>query len=430
MTTKKFSTFEYTLETYEGGGDNTCMDSFETPHGHVFVIALAGEDKVQAGLAATAVERIKYYFESEPDDKAADICKNALVYTGGYLYQHGQGDPGRKPDGISCICLLFDGENIHYSGMGDVCMSVLAGKKMHSLIFCDNDGPDGALPGKGSYLGDAPVAEPQASLHPSSPARDDILLFGAGELCGHIMSRQLKKILMDSMPLQTKLARVMRHVRDQGGRQPSTACMICFYGMAEGHGNYWKGDMMVKSDSARGKSGKKSTKQGARNGRITESLRYAIMALLIVFVGYMFYDLFIYDPRPPVAVPLARQEAADTDTLLEEPEDTGHPDMLPPFPGDVNYTVRGGDTWNRIYLQFGVCSWFIINHPPNTGRFGRDGGLIAGQTLRIPVRYSGDPDLNPHYYTEFTLDRVGSSCENAGREFREAFEEKYSGVSQ
>ena len=300
-------------------------------------------------------------------------------------------------------------------------MSVLSGRRIHSLLAADSE-----ISGR-DFLGEAAVMEPESSHRPSTPGQNDILLIAAGAVCEHLSPKQLRKTLLDSMPLQTKLSRIIGLARDEGAGLPSAACMLCFYGAGQGNAVYWMGDNQIKEDSSkRVKRKEMGTKNTFGPVKVSAALRYAIMALVVVFVAYMFYDLFIYNPKPPVSVPVSQMADTRADTLIEEPDDPYDPDMPPPLPDDIAYTVRGGDTWNRIFLQYRVCSWFIINHPPNTGRFGRDGGLIAGQRLQIPVRYSGDPDLNPYYYTEFTLDKVGSSCENAGREFLEEFSERYS----
>lgn len=440
MATKKFNKFEYAGDGYVGHAGLKGLhrqESFETPHGHVFVVAAsAGDDELQVELTDIALSRVRYYLENETEDDVSQVTKNALVYTGGYLYQMGEKDPGRKAVQLSCLCVLFHDDKIYCSRVGDACVLIFDGKKMVPLLLpcwpADDPGKkDRRDETSAAYLGLEAQVDPDTTIHPVEPSDGDKLLLATGSVCQFIRSRTVKKILQDPMPAQSKVSRMLRHAGDESDQEATALIMVCFYNLKE------KDRAPVSQVSLSGKQrphehtretmakGKKPRTAKTKYAKNIFLLRSALVVIGFAVVAYMFYDLFLYDPYPPVDVPRPAV-IADPDTIIETPDDTVSAGLeLPPaLPGDVPYTVRGGDTWGRIYTQFGVCSWFIINHPPNTGRFGRNDGLIAGRTLQIPVRYSGDPDLNPYYYREFTMEKVGSSCQHAGRDFLESFEEK------
>jgi len=172
----------------------------------------------------------------------------------------------------------------------------------------------------------------------------------------------------------------------------------------------------------------------------------ALVIIAAVFVVYMVYDMFFFNPRPARNIELV-ESPADTlatedslsaagmppqEALSGEPPSGQEPEppaareagaSPPALPADREYPVRSGDTWGSIYREFEVCSWFIRNHPPNAGKFDRSNNPVAGTILAIPVMYSASQGLNPHYYTEFTTDKVGASCQHANRAFLRRFEE-------
>jgi len=435
MNTKKLKTFEYAGKVQPGTSQPEGLyrqEAFDTPLGYAIVMVHSdGSAEKEEEMVAVVTDRIRYYLEHADEDAIHELPGNALLYSSSYLYQHGRRKGFEIAGKISGLCLLFHQEKLYYSWIGDqICMSLWDGKRLHTLVGSagvntGDDIPDGV---PGAFMGERPDLRPETVSEPLTPLSGDVLLMGSGSFCHAHVKKEVKKILQDSMPLQTKLLRII----GQSGRDTSpesiSVMLVSFYHVKNEGRSFIPGKSKepVSSpgpslDTLRMNISKK--KAGTQSSNI---LKYVMIALLGVIAGYMVYDLFIYDPKPAIRIP-PPSPAALQDTVVSYPE--GEPpaeyDEPPAMPDDVVYTVRGGDTWGRIYRQYGVCSWFIINHPRNTGRFGRDGGLIAGQQLRIPVRYSGDPEYNPYYYKEFTTDIVGGRCENAGQELLDRFHEKY-----
>ncbi len=427
MTTRKFNSFEYIgRATGPDPGGLHREDMFETPHGFAFVIAASqGEGEQEAGRTATALERIRYYLENETDDKVEEVSRNALMYTSGYLYQTYQKEAEGDLPPLSCLCVIVSDGKVHYAWVGNICLYVFTGKRMIPLSWtvAESQGPDASV----AFMGEQPVVAPQFPTDPLIPVNEDLLLAGSGRSCELFCLKQTKKILQDSMPSQTKVARMTRLFDGEESEKQALALqMLRFYNLENRQRSFVTGQEQAaprpKSSAIKeDMPGKKSKKQ-LPDMDMLQKIKYIAYLVGILLVGYMVYDLFLYDPKPAVNIPLV----IETEQVgVESPDDTLSLAMDEPraLPEDIPYTVRGGDTWGRIYTQFGVCSWFIINHPPNTGRFGRDGALIADARLQIPVRYSSDPELNPHYYTEFTTEVVGASCENAGQELLDNFRE-------
>lgn len=444
MATKKFSNFEYASLT-DTGGFNTAglhrYDAFETPHGHAFIIVSNDrDDEQQAELCRIAIERIRYYLENEPDESKEVVHGNALTYAGGYLYQMGQKDPSVKAGNISCLCVLFSEEKIYYSWIGHVDLFLFTGKRMYLLSWKDSDDEEVAskdedqtrLKDRNAFLGSKSILIPFSANSDVEPVNGDILILASGSVCRRLHTKDIRKVLQDSMPLQTKAARVMRRSDGSTGQCPACIVLLRFHDLKNTERSFGTGKVASKPESSKQKSEQvmgKDKKSSKAPGKITSRiLKIIFSAIGLLLVGYLIYDLIIYDPHPPVPLPRST-EVAVVDTLRQpeaaENQTAAVPaDETPVVPDDVTYVVRRGDTWGRIYVQYGVCSWFIINHPPNTGRFGREGSLIAGESLRIPVKYSGKAEYNPHYFQEFATEKVGSRCEHAGPELRRAFEDK------
>lgn len=440
MNTKKLKSFEYAGKVHPGTDDLPGLhrqEAFETAFGHVkVVVASEGRDAKQEELAGIVAERIRYYMEHADDEQVEDIPASALKYCSGYLYQLAKKDPSNAPERISCLCLLNHENVLHYAWAGDqVCMSLWDGKKLHPLLTHAGDGAadvpeeEQTEAATRAFVGQDSGLNPRSAAIPLKPLSGDCILLGTGCLCHHLSRKDVRKVMQDSMPLQTKLLRIMGLCDKETANEPASLLLISFY-----HVNHTKRVFVAgkekKGGSSRGASTtsravpEASEKKKTRTARLN-ALKVAMIVLSGILVGYMVYDLFIFDPKPPVRLP-APDPAETQDTIVDVPEEAVEElDVPPPFPDDELYTVRGGDTWSRIYRQYQVCSWFIINHPRNTGRFGRDGGLVAGQQLRIPVRYSGDPELNPYYYHEFTSSEVGRGCENVDQDFLDAFHEQY-----
>ncbi len=427
MTTRKFNTFEYIgRATGPDPGGLHREEMFETPHGFAFVIASSqGGGEEEAERTDTALKRIRYYLENETDDGVEEVSRNALIYTSGYLYHTFRKDAAGDLPPLSCLCVLFRDGKVFYSWVGDVCLYVFTGKRMTPLSWpaAESQGSDDQA---AAFMGEQPVVSPQYPSEPFVPVNQDLLLAGSGRSCELFCLKQTRKILQDSMPSQTKVARMARLFEGEGEKEAMALQMLRFYNLENRQRSFVEGRERAahrpKSSVLKEDMPKKTTKKPPKNQDTLHKVKYIGYLAGILLVGYMVYDLFLYDPKPAVNIPIVTEEA---EAEVESPDDTLSLALEEPraLPEDIPYTVRGGDTWGRIYTQFGVCSWFIINHPPNTGRFGRDGALIADTRLQIPVRYSGDPDLNPHYYTEFSTEVVGPSCENAGQELLDRFQE-------
>ncbi len=440
MDTKKLSTFEYAGKVHPGVHGLEGLhrhEAFESPFGHVMVVvASKGMDETQEDLAGTVVERIQYYLEHADDDRIENLAANALIYSSGFLYQWSKKDASKKASEISCLCIVNHKEKIYYSWAGDqVCMSLWDGKKLCSLLsYPDDDKPSQSnqeiRETEEQFIGQQADLKPQIASEPLVPLSGDKLLLGSGSVCRYMTYKEVRKVMQDSMPLQTKLLRIIGVCGKEASQDVASLMMVSFYHLRNMKRTFAAGKEK-KTKSGDNRSRKDKTGSAPRKGRqqplnVTNALKYLLIILVGVFVGYMVYDLFIYDPRPAVRLP-APTPAEEHDTIVSAPDDVMDEalDEHPPMPEDLVYTVRGGDTWSRIYRQYQVCSWFIINHPRNTGRFGRDGGLIAGQQLRIPVRYSADPELNPYYYQEFTTSQTGQGCENVDQEFLDEFLQKH-----
>lgn len=444
MATRKFSTFEYASHTDTGSSETAGLhryDVFETPHGHAFIIVSSDEgDDQQAELCGIAIERVKYYLENEPDETKDMVSRNALIYAGGYLYQLGQKDPSYQAGRLSSLCVLFTEEKIYFSWLGNVELFLFTGKRMYLLSWKDSNEniQDAAtenqsdFPEKNNdFLGKQAISIPFSSNSSIEPVNGDVLIMASGSVCRCLHTKDIKRVLQDTMPLQTKAARIIRHSGSGESQCPGSIMLLHFHGLKNTERSFGAGQIAARHDPSMQKAEQamaNKTQSGKSPQKKSIGLMKAILSVIgLIIVAYLVYDLFILDPRPPVTLPQISDEAmVDTSEHASDEEESVEQlaDEAPVLPEDLIYVVRGGDTWGRIYVQYGVCSWFIINHPPNTGKFGREGSLIAGERLRIPVKYSGKAEYNPHYFREFTTEKVGSRCENAGTEMLQAFEDK------
>lgn len=439
MATKKFSTFEYAALADTGKSGIAGLiryDVFETPYGYAFVFIVNEENtKNQVELSRLAMDRISYYLKNAPDEKTENVTQNALMYLGGYLYQYCSKNPEYKTGKVSCMCVLLHDEKVYYSCYGSVELLIFTGKRFYLLDshYSENDE---SLADKNyqkhhsvDYLGHQASIRPFAAATYLEPVTDDKIIIVPASIARHLNTKEIKRILCDNMPLQTKAVRIIRELRKFEDDTSVALTLVRFYGFQKKERQLPPGQLITKLDVV--KKGVEATdnhqNEAGRNKRnkTRVMIRTILYAVGFILVGYLFYDLFIKDPHPPISLP-DTLGAVDWQTTVDASDTLQNDDVqvAPVLPEDVVYEVRGGDTWGRIYIQFGVCSWFIINHPPNTGRFGREGSLLAGQRLRIPVRYSGKPEYNPYYYREFGSEKVGDRCENAGSDLRQAFEEK------
>ncbi len=439
MATKKFSTFEYAAlaDTGKSGISGLIRyDVFETPYGYAFVFIINKENtNNQVELSRLAMNRISYYLKNAPDEKTEYVTQNALIYLSGYLYQYCNKNPEYKAGKVSCMCVLLHDEKVYYSCYGSVELLIFTGKRFY-LLDSHYSGNDESLADRSlqqhysaNYLGHQAIIRPFAAATHLEPVADDKLIIIPANLAKHLNTKETKRILCDNMPLQTKAVRIIRELRKHEDDTSFALTLVRFYGFQRKERKLPPGQLITKQDVVKksveipvNHQNKAKEKKSNKSHAMIRNILYAVG---LIIVGYLFYDLFIKDPHPPISLPDTLRTVDWQTTLVASDtlQDDDHR-VTPVLPDDVIYLVRGGDTWGRIYTQFGVCSWFIINHPPNKGRFGREGSLLAGQRLRIPVRYSGKPEYNPYYYREFATEKVGDRCENAGMELRQAFEEK------
>ena len=447
MTTKKFNAFEYAGNCFSpktGEEGLHLQKAFDSGYGYVFVVAAnAGSGTEQKEATSTALERIQYYFENETDDDIAQVTGNALAYTSSYLFNLRKNNASFMPGELSCLVAVYINEKIYFSQVGDVCAYLQTDRHLLPLL-ADRKGHDnpGAVKEASHldetvYMGAREMVTPQSSDLPLEPLAGDTLILASGRLCERLSHyKEIRRLLQDKMPLQTKVTRVLRYKRKK--EEPCSAALIMIhFSQINNTTRNIMGAQSNKKAASKGSAGKKTNKgkgQQSGSGKIGSPLRIILAIIGLGLVLFMFYDLFLNDPRPPVDVPTVTtpdsltvevpedspgtDAAVDPDAVLaDDPGYAGEP------PEDIQYTVQPGDSWSRIYSQFGVCSWFIINYPRNSGRFGRDDALVAGETLQIPAKYSGNPELNPEYYTFFSTDQVGNACQHAGPELQESFED-------
>lgn len=426
MATKKFSTFEYaSVSNLSDSSPAACIlqDEFATPLGHAFVMVTDGLGQ-NKDLISIVFERIRYYLEHEPDESSDVIIKNALIYTGGYLHHMQKKEPALELGKVSCLCVLYGHERINYAWVGDIELFLFTGKKMYVLTSPGHQEEGSSMK---AYLGHQAIIVPNSDEGAMAPVAGDKLIMATGDISKYLHTKEIKKILKESMPLQTQASRMIRQVEDGGSCQSASALiMIAFHNT----GNV--GRQPGKEKYSILKETSQSGDQEMRKNRKTDhekqlfSWKWGLVVAGCLLVIYMLYDILNYGPKPIQLPRTSTQVVADS--LIQTPAPATEHDKEPSgaMPSDVTHNVQTGETWGRIYARYGVCSWFIINHPPNSGRFGSGGSLIAGERLRIPIKYSGLQDLNPNHYKEFSIEVVGSRCEHAGRELRDAFDAQFS----
>ncbi len=425
MATKKFSTFEYaSVSNISDSLPVACIrqDEFETPLGHAFVM-VTNTNGQETGQMGIVFERIRYYLENEPNESSDVIIKNALIYTGGFLYQLQKKEPTLELGKISCLCVLYSHERIHYAWVGDIELFLFTGKKMYVLTCLDHQ--EAGAPLK-VYLGHQSMIEPHSDEGAMAPVAGDKLIVASGPITKYLHTKEIKKTLRESMPLQTQAIRMIRQVeKSESCPSASALTMVAFHGINNTERLPVKAKPSIIKETSR--SGEQDMHQKRKHDHEKQlfSWKNILFVAGILFVIYMLYDILNYGPRPISLSPTSPEVVADS--LVQSPADTSqqYQESSAALPSDVIHHVQTGETWGRIYARYGVCSWFIINHPPNSGRFGSGGSLMAGERLRIPLKYSGNQELNPNYHQEFSTAVVGGRCENAGRELKDAFDAQF-----
>jgi hypothetical protein len=461
MATKKHKNFEYAGHTggVDGEGKNLhAFHCFDTPNGFAFAVVGADRDLgPDKSLAATVTERLQYYLEIEEEASPADAVRNALVYVNGYIHALAKKDPSLQSGELSCLCVLFRDQKVYYAWVGQVCLYLFTGKKLVPLTWEVSSAEEGASGGSGrpwdlAFLGKQQFLDPGLCKEALVPVDGDMLILGSSGFCLGPDEKHIRKVLTDSMPTHTKALRLTSKSGRDEDEAPMAVVLAGFYNMDQEARSFIAGNVPEAAAPDPG-NGAKSLVWNLSNPLIKKIL----IGVGLVFLVYMLYDMFLFNPRPARRVTQVTEQelVLDGDSLMDtlgvapadQVERLGDEPSVDaqaaapaasdaqtaaaaaersaggPLPDDRAYTVRRGDTWGRIYQEFRVCSWFITNHPPNSGKFDRSGNPVAGSRLMIPVKYSASQRLNPNHYQEFTTDKVGNACQNANQDFLRRFEE-------
>jgi len=444
MANKKLKNFEYANHSSKGKSTGINTDElafFECINGFVFIICdgnASGSSDVKPSALTT--ERLKYYLENEFVENPSDAVYNALVYANGFIYEYARKNPEFNNPRMSCSVLLIRNNLAYYCVVGNSGIKFFNGKKIFYLAKGDdsviNSGENAADFSSGGYfLGEKQNIVPDVNREPLVALNDDMIMLCSDGFSDVVSEKQVLKILGDPMPVQTKVYRLTDMAMRAGNEDNITVQLIAFYNLDHTERKFVplrsKGKKMIRDMNLRRKGKSDDSSDDYKSSQtefnpILEKLekpavKYTLLVLGILLVVYMFYDLFLYNPVPPVKYePLINREQQIEELRDEVP-------ASPEFniPEDRIYTVQSGDNWSRIYTQFGVCSWFIRNHPPNQGKFDSADNPVAGSRINIPVVYSSRSDLNPDFYQEFSTEKTGSRCENANQKFLDNFKESH-----
>jgi PPM family protein phosphatase len=441
MANKKLKNFEYANQTVKGQiplMNTDKLSFFECDNGYVFLIADGeGSDDQGENAAELAIERIKYYLENEFVDKPSEAVYNALVYANGFIYEQSRKNPHQDNRGVSVSCVLIRGNSVFYSSIGHSRIYFFDGRRVYLLSkgdktvtiepesYTDPEIPDEI---QIRLLGKAKRIFPGVNTEALMPVNGDMVLLVSDGFYNSLNDKALQKTLSDQMPSQTKIYRLMDLANLDSGEDNISAQLISFYNIENEVRQFTplKEKTQVKINLP-----SRLPDFSAISGLVKDYLKQPLYktilgALAFLVFSYMFYDIFLYNPMPARKINNEKITTSDLQENIESgttDEVTSREPVDSRIPADVIYVVRTGDTWSRIYSEYGVCSWFIRNHPPNAGKFDSADNPIAGQRLSIPVVYSSRSNLNPNFYQEFTLQKTGSRCENANEEFLKNFRE-------
>ncbi len=417
MATRKLKNFEFAGHKYVENNDSEGLhtfDSFDTPNGYVFVVA--GSDRPVEGnwqVSEIISERVKYYLENDQPGDPKEAVGNALVYANGYVYAKAGKEPGFKPGRASVACLLVVEGKVYYAWMGQVSLYLNTEKKRYSLISptrLEVDGTGDQI----LFLGQQQMAIPGVGENPLVPVDGDMLLLGTGVGWGGIREKIFCNTLTDSMPTHTKVQQLAKLAFAEQANSPLASFLISFYNLNQSNRSFSEGQAKEAPSIYEKFLQKIESRPG---GSI---LKPVLIALVILIVGYMTYDMFFFNPTKPVTVrttaPVIDPAAPMADPTEASANETAQVRAAPP--ANILYTIRRGDTWGRIYQQFEVCSWFITNHPNNSGKFDGAGNPNLNSTITIPLRYSASRRLNPAYFQEFATAIVGNACQKVNEAFK------------
>jgi serine/threonine protein phosphatase PrpC len=432
MANRKLKNFEFANHTEKGKLLNNNTDKvefFDSPNGSVFLLCQDSMEMEQADTPASiAAQRIKYYLENEMVADAANALYNALIYTNGFIYEHGRKNGGLNGAGVHCACVLIRDGKVWYSTVGEMTIFFYNGKRLHTLSYGASNETK-ANPGEsqevtGSLLGMNRGFLPVINTEPLIPLNNDMVLLSSRGFCNNVPEKSIFKILSDPMPVQTKVYRLVDMASIAGGEQTISIQLISFYNLdhrervfkpLEARRTIPPRKIAVALPANEKEVIEVTDNEKPAEGFFTTPVKAILLILGVLLLGYMVYDLFIYNPVPVVN----RQAAVESPTSQATVAAPAVIDSR--IPDDVVYEVKTGDTWSRIYSQYEVCSWFIRNHEANAGKFDAAENPVSGTRISIPVVYSAKKELNPHFFQEFSLQNTGSRCENASQAYIDSF---------
>ncbi len=442
MANRKLKNFEFS--DFSGKGKETSKNNdevvfFECSNGSIFLICSDSDgSRADVNPSALAAQRMRYYLENEfvPDPSVA--IQNALIYTNGFIFENARKNEQFQGVYVHCACVLIRESKVYYSTSGNVMVKFFPGKKLYVLSQGDNNrdvsSQSNLNENTGLLLGMQREIAPDVNSEPFIPLNGDILIAGNSGFFDGVGERNLIKILDDQMPLQTKAMRLADLALTGENEENPSFQLISFYNLEHQNRSFKATSGFVKTPKPHqsitlNKPLSAIDWQALKEKVISTPLKYVLILIAALLLGFMVYDMFFSVPAKKVVRAEPRQTDSVTEVVpviqpVETPQRAAEPEVQVParkVPEDRNYQVRSGDTWGRIYTQFGVCSWFIRSHPANTGKFDKDDNPVSGSRLVIPVIYSARRDMNPDFYREFSIEKTGSRCENANQEFVDNF---------
>lgn len=452
MANRKLRNFEYANHTEKANQaaiNTDQVEFFDCSNGSVFIICQDGENVAhEVSLSSMAAQRMKYYFENEYVVNPVNALYNALIYTNGFIFEYTRKNDNYQGSNVQCACVLVRDNKLYYAVLGDLAIYYSNGKKLFLIARNNQEADRKQAPASdditenseenGCLLGMARNVSPEINIEPLEPVNDDILLLCSKGLYEYVPEKSIQKILADPMPAQTKLYRLLDMANIAGGEKNISVQLISFYNientvrkfkpLATGRAGLLKKKPDVKTPETKDNTGDTEATSSLMDKYWVSPYKYIMIALAVLLVSYMFYDIFLKDQPKVVVKDKPRKETAEvaapiTDTLKPAETPAEPENATPATPEDRLYVVKSGDTWGKIYTEFGVCSWFIRNLESNQGKFDSDDNPVAGSRIYIPLVYSSRQNLNPDFYQEFSLDKTGRRCENANEEFIEKFRE-------
>ncbi|MBS4012538.1 MAG: hypothetical protein KGZ97_02090 [Bacteroidetes bacterium] len=416
MATRKLRNFEYAFHSQEYKGTQQTREVsgvFETGEDYLFVLCSSASNEARDAKAAEiALERISYFFESEYIENPIEALQYAIVYTNGFIQKYASENEGCEGMQAACIVTLIRNSKVYFANVGGNGLYFFNGKKLYPLAASADEAQD-------KLLGASNEINPFICEHPFVPVDDDTLFICSERFLNCVSEKSVKSILSDPMPLLTKVSRLVDLAGQSCGDDNVSVQLINFYNI----------ENEERSFTPSAESDKGSFVDKVKLPKIIKDPKWnmVLIGAIILFFMYMVYDLFIYDPKPAKRIEITGQieekpiiETA-TDIEIKSAVETAKTTKVT-IPADEIYVVKTGDTWGKIYQQFGVCSWFVRTHKSNAGKFDRANNPVAGTRINIPLQYSSKQNLNPDFYQEFSTEKVGGTCQNANENFLKAFE--------